>query len=55
MSSLPAPLPARNPCGSCPYRRDAPQGLWQPEEYVKLPAYDTETPDQPARLFACHA
>ncbi len=42
------------PCGSCPYRRDVPSGVWSPEEYAKLPAYDAETFAQPAKLFMCH-
>ena len=32
----------RNPCSSCPYRKDSPSGLWHPEEYEKLRAYDNE-------------
>ncbi len=31
-----------------------PSGLWDREEYDKLARYDTETPDQPAKLFLCH-
>lgn len=46
-------LPKR-PCGSCPYRRDVPSGVWAPEEYAKLPAYDGETWEQPCGLFMCH-
>lgn len=46
--------PARRPCGSCPYRRDTPPGVWHPDEYAKLPAYDLDTPDQPAGVFLCH-
>lgn len=47
-------LPATHPCGSCPYRRDVPSGVWHPDEYVKLPPYDQPTPLQPAALFMCH-
>ena len=54
MSNLPAPLPAGNPCGSCPYRRDAPVGLWHREEYAILTHYDAETWKQPSKLFLCH-
>lgn len=54
MSTLPAPLPAGNPCGSCPYRRDAPAGLWHPEELSLLIDYDAETWEQPRSLFLCH-
>ena len=46
--------PAKNPCGSCPYRRDVPSGVWHEEEYERLPAYDNDTPDQPTRVFGCH-
>lgn len=46
--------PSKNPCGSCPYRRDVPSGGWAPEEYAKLPAYDSDTPYQPAAAFFCH-
>ena len=46
--------PAPRPCESCPYRRDAPSGLWDVREYEKLPAYDRDTAFQPAELFLCH-
>lgn len=46
--------PAANPCGSCPYRRDCPSGVWAAHEYEKLKGYDAETPYQPSRLFQCH-
>ena len=46
--------PAKNPCGSCPYRKDAPSGLWHPDEYAKLPAYDNPTFAQPPAMFGCH-
>lgn len=42
------------PCGSCPYRRDAPSGVWDAEEYAKLPTYDGETFEQRPRAFLCH-
>lgn len=29
-------------------------GIWAAEEYEKLPAYDRETPFQPAAVFVCH-
>lgn len=45
-------------CGSCPYRRDAPSGLWAAEEYAKLPDYDNGIGDQLAAgalaAFFCH-
>lgn len=52
MSDLRAPAP--NPCGSCPYRRDVPSGVWAVEEYEKLPTYDGETFEQPPAAFFCH-
>lgn len=51
-AKLPRPSPA--PCGTCPYRRDVPAGLWDSSEYVKLPLYDGETWEQPTALFFCH-
>lgn len=46
--------PAKRPCGSCPYRRDVPSGVWHSDEYAKLPTYDGETFDQPPGVFHCH-
>lgn len=46
--------PAKNPCGSCPYRRDVPSGVWDSSEYAKLVAYDADTPHQPTGVFLCH-
>lgn len=46
--------PAKNPCGSCPYRRDVPSGVWHPEEYGKLPQFDRPTQEQPSTVFLCH-
>lgn len=48
------PLPAKNPCASCPYRRDVPAALWHPDEYSKLPEYDNPTAEQPTGVFMCH-
>jgi hypothetical protein len=46
------------PCGSCPYRRDVPSGVWAAEEYVKLPQYDGDIASQAragaSGLFMCH-
>lgn len=42
------------PCGSCPYRRDVPSGIWEQHEYDKLPAYDGQTWEQNPALFLCH-
>lgn len=46
--------PASSPCGSCPYRRDVPSGVWADEEYAKLPDFDGPTWSQPASVFMCH-
>lgn len=46
--------PAPRPCGSCPYRRDAPSGVWSAEEYEKLPLYDGPTGEQAMSVFMCH-
>ena len=46
--------PAPRPCSSCPYRRDAPSGLWAVAEYSKLVNYDADTAYQPPHLFLCH-
>lgn len=52
------PRPGKAPCGTCPYRRDVPAGVWSAEEYAKLPKYDGETGDQIMNggigLFFCH-
>lgn len=47
-------LPPSRPCGSCPYRRDVPSGVWSEEEYDKLPRYDGDTASQPTSVFLCH-
>lgn len=52
MSSVHGPTPY--PCASCPYRCDVPSGVWDAEEYAKLPGYDKDTPEQPASAFMCH-
>lgn len=44
----------KNPCGSCPYRKDVAPGIWHRDEYAKLPPYDADTPSQPFGLFMCH-
>lgn len=43
------------PCATCPYRKDVPSGIWDAEEYAKLPAYDNPTAMQPVALFMCHS
>lgn len=46
------------PCGSCPYRRDVPSGVWAANEYDKLPDYDGTIMDQvmngASAVFMCH-
>ncbi|MFC0313660.1 DUF6283 family protein [Gordonia phosphorivorans] len=46
--------PAPRPCASCPYRQDAPSGVWEASEYETLTGYDAPTYAQPERLFLCH-
>lgn len=49
---------AKRPCASCPYRKDAPSGLWATHEYEKLPAYDGHMWEQFEKqafgTFLCH-
>jgi hypothetical protein len=47
--------PRKNPCPTCPYRKDSPSGLWAAEEYDKLPDYDGPTWSQPPGIFMCHS
>lgn len=53
-----APKPPKVPCGTCPYRKDVPSGIWNRAEYEKLPLYDGETGEQIMKggiaLFLCH-
>ena len=53
-----APSPSGAPCGTCPYRRDVPSGIWSAHEYAKLPGYDGDILDQllngSQALFYCH-
>lgn len=44
----------KKPCGSCPYVKTTPAGLWAREEYEKLPAYDGYTALQSPHVFMCH-
>jgi len=46
--------PAKSPCGSCPYRQDAPSGLWHHSHYAKLIEYDLPLDQQPQAVFGCH-
>lgn len=54
----PLPKPPKVPCGTCPYRKDVPSGIWDRSEYEKLPKYDGGTSDQFMKgsiaLFMCH-
>ena len=47
------------PCPTCPYRLDAPSGLWDASEYEKLSGFDGDVPDQLAagalHVFLCHS
>jgi len=40
------------PCRSCPYRIDAPLGLWHPSEFENLAATERS---QLGAVFGCHA
>lgn len=45
------------PCGSCPYRRDTPPGVWDASEYEKLRhfGFDPEAGIPPTiAVFLCH-
>lgn len=46
--------PRKNPCASCPYRKNVPSGVWDKSEYQKLPRYDGETYEQSTATFLCH-
>lgn len=50
--------PRRNPCGSCPFRRDVASGIWDESEYAKLARYDGDMIAQAAAgavaVFRCH-
>ena len=48
---------AKAPCGSCPYRKDVPSGVWDAAEYDKLLVYDEDILTQLMRragAFMCH-
>lgn len=47
--------PRETPCGSCPYRKDCPSGVWHESEYEKLIQYDKDTGEQPHGVFMCHS
>ena len=46
--------PRPRPCASCPYRCDVPSGVWEQEEYDKLPRYDGDVMGQSPAVFMCH-
>lgn len=54
VSSCTKMTPRAVPCAACPYRKDAPSGLWDQAEYEKLPHYDRPTAEQPPGVFLCH-
>jgi hypothetical protein len=49
----------RRPCPTCPYRRGVPSGIWAPEEYCLLRAFDGDLAEQAAagatHPFLCHS
>lgn len=46
---------APRPCGTCPYRRDTPPGIWDASEYRKLADYDYHPGEVgPLSTFRCH-
>lgn len=42
---------APRPCNTCPYATATPPGTWHPDEYEKLPRYDTNVS---LATFLCH-
>lgn len=49
----------KNPCPSCPYRRDVPSGIWAENEYDMLPDFDGDSTQQVYSkhgmgVFHCH-
>lgn len=47
---------AKNPCATCPYRKDVPSGVWSHEDYEKLRKYDDAPMPTGENLgvFLCH-
>ncbi len=41
----------KTPCASCPYRRDAPRGMWHPEEFTGVLVNDR---NPVGAVFGCH-
>lgn len=44
---------SRQPCKTCPFRRDAPHGIWEPDQYVRI-AYLGSVVDHPSTPMGCH-
>ena len=45
----------REPCGNCPFRKDAPLAYWHPSQYQMLADIErTEGDPDVRRIFACH-
>lgn len=42
----------REPCLSCPYRKDAPAGLWHKDEFKNLLVQDAN--EMSGAIFGCH-
>ncbi len=51
-SIAPLGYATREPCKTCPYRRDVPPGTWAREEFENLVEQDGQ---QFGRIFQCHA
>ena len=46
--------PHPRPCKSCPYRKDAPSGMWHVDEYNVLARFDKPMDEAPTSVFMCH-
>jgi hypothetical protein len=44
----------KEPCSTCPYRKDVPSGVWSFDTYEILRPYDEPTFAQPFKPFGCH-
>jgi hypothetical protein len=49
----------KNPCASCPFRRDVPSGIWHEDEYAVLADFDGSIMEQAmsehgTHAFGCH-
>lgn len=42
----------KNPCSTCPYRKDTPAGIWDASEYERLPDWDEG--NLTVGVFLCH-